>query len=196
METKEIYRPIGNRLSHALFRTFVNLTSALGGVTYGILAFVLLVGAVVLISDYFPDLIGGITDVFVAVIGATATLIGVLFTFILQRNKELELADARHRNDLALDQRKMKQDHYRLILQELAPYIRDRSKKDDFTKAYLHTCIAGSEEVFERAYDFLDDPTKESLQHLVSAMRSDLDPSDKAKPRTERLFSEPRDDFL
>jgi hypothetical protein len=141
----------------------------------GLMAGLLLTVAIVAVW-YGLVVLGGIAkEILVSVVAAAASLLSAVFTYGFQRAKDVELAAIQKRREMELAERKVKQENYARILQNLAPYIRDpNGAADDFTTAYLHTWVTGSDNVVLRVYEFLDKRSDVTLDGLLYAMRADL----------------------
>jgi hypothetical protein len=162
-------RPMyGQRIAAAIL-TLVLLSIAIGAAAYGFIVFATLA-----------------KEILVSVIAGVASLLAVVFTYVFQRARELELASIVREKDLELAQvarakelemaeRKLKQENYARILERLAPFVRQPDKAgDDFTTAYLYTWICGSADVVVLTNTFLKERNFTSLDNLLKAMRREF----------------------
>lgn len=116
-------------------------------------------------------------DVIVAVITASATLFAAVFGYVFQRLKELELAAVQRRQELELQERNTKQENYKRVLEELAPFLRNpREEADAFTTAHLLTWVVGSPKVVMLTGELMTARNSGTLDNLLFAMRQDLEP--------------------
>jgi len=105
-----------------------------------------------------------ISKIMVAVIGATAVLLGAILTHVLAVDREQQQTLQRR-----------KQENYAALVAKLTPFVRDPGRQlDDLTNVYLDSWVVGSPEVIERTASFMSKRTPSNLVALLGAMRRDI----------------------
>ena len=105
-----------------------------------------------------------VSKIVVAIIGATAILLGAIVTHALTSLREQRIEIQRQR-----------QENYGKLLEKLATFVRDPKKEaDEFTKVHLYSWVVGSAEVVESTTEFMKKRSKDNLRKLLLAMRNDV----------------------
>lgn len=105
-----------------------------------------------------------VAKIAVAVIGAAALILSGILTQSLTAFREL-----------ALEQRRMRQERYWELLNQLAEYVRRRdSARDGIDTAQLYSWVVGSEAVIRASQDFVATVSDRNLRALLLAMRADM----------------------
>jgi len=137
-------------------------------------------------------LVDAAKEIIVASITGAASLLTIIFGYMFQRERELELAAFQRWKELESAEHQVKEKNYSRIIERLAKYIRNSTENlDEFTTAHLYLCVIGSSEVVTASSNFIETKNFKDLDDLLKAMRKDLsmeNSGDATNLTTKNLF--------
>lgn len=100
----------------------------------------------------------------VAIIGASAILMGAILSHVFTAAREQQL-----------ERQRRVQENYKALVSKLTPFVRSpKAQLDEITSIYFDCCVIGSAEVIRLTASFLKTRSRRDLGEMLTAMRLDI----------------------